>query len=327
MANEVAALNAYHNGANYSIARLYDGKNNSIYSVETKVLIHFDTDTKIIDDAGGNWEVHCGTYPAEISTSDISVSKSNAAFDFAWQTRANEYLRRTEGITLGGRDFTIDGWAYLPKATASSSYSLQLFTLSKEENPEAGYSVSNTSSTSFWAYLTSYYGFKTNYGYGSYARFTAKVFERSNGYSTWDLNGAPMSAGTKGHFAIVYQHAQGKLSMFWKGVHKGYYTGFEIPRTFCPTVLVGKMLTSNVTQGGHSYSEFRIVDGAALYTETFTPPNLPSTLVNNIIPVTGNVAFKSASGTLYAPLSSDAAYKTPPCLNVRHNGTNYFAIK
>ena len=77
---------------------------------------------------------------------------------------------------------------------------------------------------------------------------------------------------------------------------------------------------------GAGIAEFRIVRDSQ---ELNQVPTAPRSLIypSGRLPIEGNVALKTASGIVYAPLSSDVAYKSPPCLNVRHNGVNYFTVK
>lgn len=329
MANEVAALNAYHNGANYSISRLYDGEINIFSPVETKVLLHFDTDNGVIDECGGTWTAYTDR-DATNPTTDIYVDTTYAKFDYALQIRKSPYfLQRDTGIILGGRDFTIECWGRCPEISNLTcfirGFGLALQTPTSSDDP---------------VYMTA--GFNFMWSSQQIRHSKNSVFRMMN-----RITYPPNQPTGIFHFGLCYKHSTKSLHAFCNGAlrnqpaaNSNFVEGLEKPVYF-PIVRCGHGIyaASTYTERTNNYvtiSELRIIDGVALYTatdelvtttNTYVIPTEPATLMNAVIPVEGNVAFKSANGTLYAPLSSDATYKTPPCLNVRHNGTNYFAIK
>lgn len=321
---KVGDLKAYHDGASYSVAELYDGKINSIYPVETKVLMHFNTDNGVIDECGGTWTAYTDK-AATTSTTDIYVATTYAKFDYALQIQQSQYfLQRDTGIILGGRDFTVECWGRCPEISNQTCF-IRGFSL--------GLQMPTNSSDP--VYMTA--GFNFMWSSQQIKHSKNPVFRMLN------CTAVPPNQPTENfHFGLCYKHSTKSVHAFCNGQvrNQNFVEGLEKPVYF-PIVRCGHGLyePSSFTNKFNDFvtiSELRIIDGAALYistdqlvtaTGTYTVPTEPATLINTIIPVEGNVAFKSASGTLYAPLSSDATYKTPPCLNVRHNGTNYFAIK
>ena len=322
MANEVAALNTYHNGASYSVAELYDdeiAEYKKSFIENARGAVHFDTDTGIVAEIT---KINTATlnpqfYANGSVVADVTpyVTTEHAKFDYALQFSASNknYLANPVFGPIAGRAYTMEGWFYVDTTADSDTGTLFSYMATSGNNPQA-------------------------------IRSVIYSYNKENGVVKPKLNDIDVAAGTFDapfHIAHIWRgNAIGHVN-FCNGKHfqtiaykgtdywanskssiGGVYIGVNQKST---SGSGNYYVVSNTTPYFTGYcSEFKVITGA-LYTADFTPPNKSSVWAK--IPVEGNVAFKSASGTLYAPLSSDATYKTPPCLNVRHNGTNYFAIK
>ena len=332
MANEVAALNTYHNGASYSVAELYDdeiAEYKKSFIENVSAAVHFDTDTVIIEECGQTIKYYANdklVTDTEILAS--CVSDEHAQFDYALEferTNAN-YAVITDSNNLGGT-FTAEGWFYVDTSTATTDTGI-IFALARHVQIQAGNNLTTTAVSS------------ASYSYTE----NENIIKWSFLYTSGELSLPADTFDNPFHLAFVYQNSTAGY-VFFNGVlcdtilsKKAYsnlsWTNFAIYNfnakwtyyyfgtSISWSSKTGISLTGQKLNG--AISEFKVTR-KALYTADFTPPNKSSVWAK--IPVEGNVAFKSASGTLYAPLSSNATYKTPPCLNVRHNGTNYFAIK
>lgn len=68
---------------------------------------------------------------------------------------------------------------------------------------------------------------------------------------------------------------------------------------------------------------FRI-SNIARWTEDFTPP---SSLDDYLVDVDKNIMLRHDDANRYIPMTADLSKNNKPCLSLRHEGTNYFAIK
>lgn len=187
-----------------------------------------------------------GTPPATpiVPVTNTNESKFGSAIPF----NGAGYLANQYGITLGGRDFTIDGWFNM--SSSSGSYA-RIFAIWNTTG-------SNADSIHIERYSTS-------------ASSTLIIMGRQS------AEGFTTSYNTLYHFAVVYEHdkSTGKLYL------NGNLTA-TISVTVPETTYKNFCLSKSNYETGHTtpfigyIDEFRISDGIARYTQNFTPPTARS---------------------------------------------------
>ena len=329
---KVGDLKAYHDGTSYSVAELYDEEISELTKTadeNTRMALHFDTDSLIIEECGLNVKYYSNSKvvtDTEILASFISDEHAKFDYSLEFQRSNANYASITDKSNSGG-SFTAEGWFYVDTSTATTDTGI-IFALARHIQIAAGAGLTTTSVTSA-SYTYNESGNMIRYGFlatagditlpvGTFDQpFHLAFVYKSNvaGYVffngvLYDTISSKKYSSNTAYTNFSVQNATAKWTY--------YYLGTNISWSF----KTGVSLFGNKFNG--SISEFKITKDV-LYTEEFTPPNKSSVWAE--IPIAGNVALKTASGTVYAPLSSDVAYKSPPCLNVRHNGVNYFTVK
>ncbi|MBR1397843.1 MAG: hypothetical protein IJ563_09970 [Selenomonadaceae bacterium] len=214
-----------HYGQNYP-----NGQNdyNSLNGGNVISMLHFNN-SAIRDEAGNSWSSY-GT-PAVV----------NVDFNFApvLQLDGRSYLQMDNGITLGGRDFTIDGWAFI--SSNSGSYA-RIFEF-------------NTAVQSNKRLILSRYGTSNNIDFN--VNTTNKII---SGYIDRIF-----------HFAYVYEHNKGLVSLYINGQLQATINA-NLPINKYNIAYIGKSSWNRDGLFNGYIDEFRVVDGAALWTSNFNPP-------------------------------------------------------
>ena len=329
---KVGDLKAYHDGTSYSVAELYDEEVSTIQksSIENaRGAVHFDTDIGVVLEVKtkNSSTLAPKFYKNGSAVADVTpyVTADHAKFDYALKFNASEknYLASTNFSAQGGKGYTMEGWFYVDTTADSDTGTLFSYSTNSGSNPQAIRKVSYS-------------------------------YTKENGVVKPKLNNVEVDEGTFDapfHIAHIWRgNAVGHVN-YCNGKHfqtqaasgSGYWasTGSTVSGAYIGVDQkstrsnVGNYYTVSITTPYFTgyCSEFKVTNAAVYgaistspyYVTTFTPPT--KSVVWGKIPVEGNVGLKTASGIVYAPLSSDVTYKSPPCLNVRHNGANYFTVK
>lgn len=187
------------------------------------------------------------------------VNDTNARFgDNALQVENGTYIANMSGITLGGQDFTIDLWAYMSTSNANSARIFDIV-----DNPN-----------------------KTN---SSNNRITLLV-RGCLCVGATSIESDTALSGSLMHLAVVYTHANATSKLYKNGALVATLTSCSLSRgTFYP--LIGYNTYDGSATDIGTIDEFRISDGIARWTDTFTPPIHPYFEVkqeNDIITTTLN---------------------------------------
>ena len=195
-------------------------------------------DEKPVEEYKINWIQH-----GEVPTSNINP-KGSASLNEALQFDGESYLQAENGISLGGRDFTIDGWAFMD--TDCGSYG-RIF--------EFNVSAKNSKNLIL-----------SRYGNGSDINFYAEDKSKTISNCVDKLF----------HFAYVYEHDKNLVWLFINGKLRGKIDA-AIPRRFYSLAYLGKSSWDSDGMFVGYIHDFRITDGKALWTENFNLPDLPET--------------------------------------------------
>ena len=173
-----------------------------------------------------------------------SVVKTNYLNGKAISFSDKAYLQYQNGITLGGRSFTISGWFNMASNTGTWSRVFQLFTATGSETNAIRIARNGNNQNIVFSFYNATLTGTTTYAIS---------------YNTWY------------HFAFVYDKINSKVYIYINGeqIVSGNQT---IPETNF-TLWLGR---SNYSADGYfvgQISEFMIHNKIALYTENFTPPN------------------------------------------------------
>ena len=213
---------------------------------DTKVLLYFDEElNKTSDDYGFKWD--CYNLP--------NIDTTNAKFDRALQLNKS-YVISENGITLGGKDFTIDFWSYMDSTTAINGAFFEL------------YSTVNDRIT-------------------LQRNSTAKQIRLrvgSTNYASDTLTSATDNTlvNVLNHYAVVYTHSSSNIKVYVNGIEKITMTR-SITETEYSNIILGYSIADNngyLNLSGNfigSISEFRISDGIARWSSDFSS-NLPTTV-------------------------------------------------
>ena len=213
----------YPNGQNN-----YDQYGQYNYNGNVISMLHFNN-SAIRDEAGNSWTAY---------GSPVVVN-----FDFhsapVLQLDGNSYLKMDNGITLGGRDFTIDGWAFMNSNSGSYARIFE-FNSSAQSNKRLIICRQGTSNN---------IDFNVNTTDKIISGYMDKIF----------------------HFAYVYEHNKGLVSLYINGQLQATISA-NLPSTKYNVAYIGKSSWSHDGLFNGYIDEFRVVDGAALWTSNFNPP-------------------------------------------------------
>lgn len=204
-----------------------------------KAWLRFDESTSK-DEYGNKWTAYNAP----------TISADNAAFGKALQLTTaglganGQFVALDDGCTIGGQDFTIDGWAFMPSNLPRDA---RIF------------SFCNVFGNN--AQKTFYLGQKATTG--------QLELNYNNNWSALSAN----LKGQRFHFAVVYEHSKNLLTLYVNGQVVGALNQ-TFTRTFYQYVFVGRANYDTHSTWLGVIDEFRIDDGLARWTENFTPPTL-----------------------------------------------------
>ena len=216
----------------------------------TKVLLHFD-------DENNPWKDECGNEWTAYKSP--SIGTDNATFEKGLQLSGGSYIYTSQPVLFGGKDFTIDFWAYA--ASSQVNYA-------------------------------SFLGFKSD-GTGGGNGKNSLFFGRNNGssnlrYGMWNNSGGSLSnqvvdttfLNRRRHYALVYQHETLQWKIFVDGQLVFSTTLSQAISEIERYIFIGRTPYSGSQYFNGTIDEFRIVDGLAIWTENFTPPAGPYETLN-----------------------------------------------
>ena len=207
------------------------------------VMLTFDKD---FTDGGNTWKAHGSSKP---EVSEIN-SRGAASLRPALQLDGKSYLQAEDGISLGGRDFTIDGWAFVD--TNCGSYG-RIF--------EFNVAAKNSKRIML-----------ERYGSGSDIALDIESKTKTVGPLVDRLF----------HFAIVYDHAKTISWLYINGELKAKIDS-AIPRRHYSLAYLGKSSwDSDGMFAGYLYN-FRITDGKKLWNDNFTPPEVQEIAIHEAV--------------------------------------------
>lgn len=184
-----------------------------------------------------HWE---GTAPANYiePNSGYCQSKFGSSIPFNGQG----YLSYDKKITLGGKDFTIDGWFYMSSNSGSYSRIFNIFDTVDSQTSNIALCRMGTSATMYCHYGNNY-----------------------------DSSGVSVTMNALHHFAMVYHHDLGQMKLYIDGTLRTTYTT-SIPETIFANFYLGKSAYTADGMLVGSIDEFRISDGIARYMGNFELP-------------------------------------------------------
>lgn len=202
-------------------------------AAEGRTIVFLPLDkSPVADECGNTW-----TAEGPCTISDVNPKTSTVSPRPALQLDGESYLQLDGGIILGGKDFTIDGWAYVDSTSGTWA---RIFEFNVSERGESNRILLTKGSATLNLYVNSSY--KTIDGYMD------ELF----------------------HFACVYDHAKGSVSLYLNGELKDSVDVKLQPRKYS-LAYVGKSAGSEPLLVGYVYG-FRVTDGEALWKDSFTPP-------------------------------------------------------
>lgn len=340
----------YSGGTSYEVGDIYDQKISQFYDTKTEILVHF-TENGMVDECGNEWQyVHDNITDtmANVPTQDCifggslasnSETFANAGCKMSNLTSGNIYL--TKEITLGGSEpFMIDCWVRcndIP-AVASSQVGKSIWSY-YIDGAAKGFHLANRLNCKAGGFTTGSSCMTIDTFFGGSSQTLTYLFGTGSSKNT--------SMRNLSYYNIYYRpSADGSLSLVFFQVTSGIVTANNAKATWrhqagaqLDTITL-KDLTfwGNNGRGHHSdIAEFRVIRGKL---ESYTPqssgswgimpcPTEPKRLLapTGGLPVGGNLPIRHNNQTYYAPLISDANYKSSPCIAVRHNNQTYYTVK
>ena len=196
----------------------------------TIVMLHFDK-SPLTDECGGTWKAEGNPVISDVNPKTSAVSPRNVL-----QLDGESYLQKENGIILGGKDFTIDGWVYID-STCHTQWA-RIFEFNTSENGTANRIL------------------LCRHGGGPCFAVNDRIFDDIRGYIDEAF-----------HFACVYEHEKKTISFYINGELKGKIeTG--IPARKYNLAYIGRSAANDPVFTGAVW-EFRVTEGAALWTENF----------------------------------------------------------
>ena len=218
-----------HRGINsHKVSEIVYRENDSSYLA---ILLQIKNDT--IMDGKCHWNLPQGS----INFTTENTKYGNALlFD-----GVSQYIQRSESITLGGQDFTIDFYGY---ATVNGTWN-RFFTLWSSTNSSAVIAL----------YCNS----------GNFVRL------RGNSNNRVDSSTVSNLYGNLNHYAIVYQHKLSTLKCYVNGTLTNIIS-ISLDRIVYDKMTLGYPLSSDETYYKGTIEEFRILDGVAQWLSNFSVP-------------------------------------------------------
>lgn len=211
----------------------------------TITMLHFSTEP-LRDECGGTW-----TSEGSPVISDVNPKTSAVSPRPMLQLDGESYLQKENGIIVGGKDFTIDGWVYMDSTCADWA---RIFDFNTKEG-----GVENRI-------------LLCRHGRGPCFVVNNTLKDDLVGYIDELF-----------HFACVYEHEKGTISLYMNGELKETIET-KIPARKYNLAYIGKSSGTDPMFTG-AIGEFRVTEGAALWTENFSPestnaassvPNVPA---------------------------------------------------
>lgn len=193
-----------------------------------KVWLPFNESTTA-DKCGNEWTAY----------GSPTINATNAINGKALQLSGGSYLSMDSKVTIGGADFTIDGYCYFNSSSTGNPRIFELVEVQRSNRNEILF-FSSTVGTKF-------------------AISNAGTFNSPTGI--WN---------ERFHFEMDYEHATSTLKVYLNGELAGTIANKAINRVERYLLLGSSYWNDGVFIG--SIDEFRIFDGVALHTENFTPP-------------------------------------------------------
>ncbi len=186
------------------------------------------------DECGNTWTAY----------NNPTISTTNAVYGGkALQLTGTNYIEISNGLNLGGQDFTIDGWFYIPSTNSGNTRGFELSTGAGNDTYLLMVSLAGISNKLIQAY-----------GMRGSLFITAT---------------APT---VMAHSALVYVHSTTTIMFFVNGVKVGSKI-LNVPRNNYLNLRLGRSSFSDNTWLKGSIDEFRVYDGLARWTSDFTPPD------------------------------------------------------
>ncbi|MBR6013427.1 MAG: laminin G domain-containing protein, partial [Selenomonadaceae bacterium] len=212
----------------------------------TKILLHFDDDSyPFKDECGNNWTPQ----------NNPVITSENAKFEKALQFDSDEQFLTLDGeIELGGKDFSVAGWIFVPADFNDSKRKI--------------FSIGNLIKFGFYT-ITS----------GDW-HLVLSAWINTNSTANSDLSGYALTTdinpcGQLLHFEIDYDYNEKTVQIFINGIQK-------FKRDDCPqyernnfSIKIGNFIGT--------LDEFRVVDGYKLHSKNFSPPSVPYNLTERTI--------------------------------------------
>ena len=290
---KVGSIKAYHDGAAYDVADIYDEKKISVKPMRNSSLESADSDTVVFfyTTADGQYVEETGAtvkmiYPASQTMDIHPVGDYNNYFvHCSGRSRINitfNVFRCSTGLTL-------DGVFYYPPDTFNRLQRLiQVGAL----------------------------GLTNMFSYGDVNCFTPTGVEATQKADvTSDTFASPF------HFAFTY--TPNTIYIFVNGVKSYEYSANVVNIN---SVWVGNSAYSDSNGANSDIScSFLRVRKRCVWTDSFEVP-FPAAPPQTQIPIAGNIPIYHNNQTYYAPLVTEA-YKQSPCLAVRHNNQTYYTVR
>lgn len=244
-----------------------------------KSLLHFDSDA-VTDSAGKLTWTTIGS---------PTVNTTNAKFTKGLILNGSSYIKSTTGIVLGGRDFTIDCWFYTDAESTGNDFYM-IFSGHKGTD-------------------TQYQNNENHFGV-FYGNFNKRIGASPFGWISSSGRDSDFANSKFAHVALVYQHAIHTTKIYMNGVElsPGTNTSTSVPLSKFHTLAIGYSPLGQYHLGTSIYGkyfngtidEFKITNGAALWTSNFTPPTRPSNLSFNVpLPVEISGTYTAANQITY----------------------------
>lgn len=195
------------------------------------------------DETGGRWDAINAILSAEESKFGTSSYYGNGS---------SSYLSNGAGITLGGKDFAIACWFYVP---AASTTARAIFSWGNSSTRLAA--GQNASNKFYWALVVS-------------------------GSTLFSTASTAVPAGSWQHVEIDYRNSDNKLFLFWNGELIDTQTISELSTARTMPFMIGAN-TNNLSAALKGYIDEFLITEKLLHTANFTVPTSTYSLDSSTI--------------------------------------------
>lgn len=207
----------------------------------------------ITDECNNEW-VSIGSF--------LNYTKRNVKFTYGLKVSDISYIRSSNPITYGGKDFCFECWSYLDET--SSDYVCWVETQSSLDINQ----YSRPGQVNFGKYLRSFYlGLYNSQGAGQ----------------DWINLGNNDILNELHHFAMCYTHNDTTIKLYMDGVLQYTKTGFSVERLPRYFYIASQGFNPPAYRFSGTIDEIRISDGTCRYDSNFTPSSVPFTKDNKTI--------------------------------------------